>query len=370
MAADLGEIAERLFQGIMAPLVLGGPLRPGHAIGARAAFALGQGEQRPTLPDLEARVYLGRVRRARALAPVDTVGAVTPAEWRLAAMLHDLLQVANPAFDSALRRSAASRILEVAHEGIEGIPPPAHVREALERHSLFARVLEITRTDTAVSWWIGSRTYLGADPPARLRAWPDLRRVTVVATPHPLLEVAPLAVDRHRLADALTRWLARTPLTDFATCSRAAPPFAWADASIAFVATYPGRTLALRALARLPAADADAALGRATRDLLALRPGAAAPVLALLADRALAEAQGHVETTRAELATPTRPEIALARGLGAAEALRRLEASGRDLPAQEYERITAALREAARARAAAQAVSMLTEGLRSSHELK
>ena len=41
MATRLDAIAERLFAGVMAPLVLGGAIRPGHAIGARAALALG-----------------------------------------------------------------------------------------------------------------------------------------------------------------------------------------------------------------------------------------------------------------------------------------------------------------------------------------
>jgi hypothetical protein len=41
MATDLGPIARRLFEHVMAPLALGGPMQPGHAIGARVALALG-----------------------------------------------------------------------------------------------------------------------------------------------------------------------------------------------------------------------------------------------------------------------------------------------------------------------------------------
>ena len=177
MSADLGEIAQKLFEGVMAPLVLGGTIEPGHAIGARTALALGEGERRPTDPDLEGHVQLGRVRRARRLAPIDRLPPATPSEWALAAALHDVLQAANPTFDAALRRSAAVRILELARETIDRVPEPANVHEALARHSWFARVLDVARTDTSVSWWIGSRTYLGVDPPRRLQAWPELRRV-------------------------------------------------------------------------------------------------------------------------------------------------------------------------------------------------
>lgn len=358
MAVDLGMIAEQLFTGVMAPLVLGGPLRPGHAIGARAALALGHGERTSIDPDLESRVQVARVRRARRLAPVDTLAPATPAEWAMAATLHDLTQAANPIFDAALRRSSAVRILEIARAGIERVPEPRDVREALARHAWFARVLDVARTDTAVSWWVGSRTFLGVDPPARLTAWRDLRRVNVVATPHPLLEVAPLAVDRMKLADAMARFLTRTPLTEIATCTRPAPAFTWGDAALALVATRAGRTLAVRALARLPASEVDAALGRATRDLLATRPATAAAAVAVLAERALADAQGRREGERAPAAGST-PEIAFARGVGAAAALARVDAEPRLWPDEERRRIEAALRTAALASAAREASLLL-----------
>ena len=165
MAVDLGAVAQQLFEGVMAPLVLGGPVRPGHAIGARVALALGEGERTTIDSDLEHDVQHARVRRARRLAPIDTLPSATQAEWALAAALHDLLQAANPTFDAALRRSSAVRILELAREAIERVPEPANVREALSRHTWFARVLDVARTDTTVSWWVGSA-----------RTWASTRR--------------------------------------------------------------------------------------------------------------------------------------------------------------------------------------------------
>ena len=41
---NAARIAERLFQSTLAPLVLGGTVAPGHAIGAQAAWALGGGD--------------------------------------------------------------------------------------------------------------------------------------------------------------------------------------------------------------------------------------------------------------------------------------------------------------------------------------
>jgi len=360
MAADLGAIADGLFEGVMAPLVLGGALQPVHAIGARSALALGDGDRRTTNVDLEAHVQLGRVRRARRLVAIDSVERATPAEWALAAALNDVLQAANPTFDAALRRGSAVRILAIARETLDRVPPPTDVREALSRHTWLGRVLDVARTDTVVSWWVGKRTYLGVDPPARLSAWPELRRVNVVATPRALLDLGPLAVDRDLLTEAVALLLARTPLTELAACTRVAPKLVWHAATLGLVATPAGRTLALRAMARLPADDVDAALGRATHELLGARPDDAGPALALLAERALAVAAAgreRQEAARAAEGTRDRPEIAFARALGAVVALRLLD--GLAWPEPQRRAVSAALVEAARTPAGMEGARML-----------
>jgi hypothetical protein len=358
MAADLGAIAQRLFEGVMAPLVLGGPIVPGHAIGARAALALGEGERTTIDPDLEARVQQARVRRARRLAPVDRLPPATRADWALAAALHDMAQSASPSFDGVLRRSYAVRILALVRETLDRVPPPSTVHEALARHTWLARVLDVARTDTVVSWWTGSRTFLGIDPSRRLQAWPELRRVNVAATHHALVDVAPIAVDRGTLVDTMAQLLARTPLTEIATCTRASPPFSWGAASLALVTTRPGRTLAIRALARLTAVDVDAVLGRATRELLSARREAAAPAVTLLAERALAQAQSHEDRPPGGSAGAP-AEVAFARGLGAAAATFLLEDPGATWPEAERRRLLAALEPVARSPAAVEATAML-----------
>jgi hypothetical protein len=354
LAADLREIASRLFEGVMAPLVLGGALRAGHAIGAKAALALG-GEGTVDVLDatLLDRVQTARVRRARRLTPVDAVDLPSPAEWTIAAALHDVLQSANPTLDAALRRGSAVRILELAHQTLERVPPPMHTGEALSRHTWLARVLDLARNDTSVSWWTGSRTFRGVSPPGRLTAWPQLRRVHVVTTPRPLLELEPLAVDREKLATTVSLLLARTPLTDLASCARTAPAFVWSETTLALVATRAGRTLALRALAQAPASPVDVALGRATRELLTHQRSQATPAIALLAERTLALAQ----TAPGSLGG--RPDGAFARGLGAAAALRMLRAAESEWPEAERRRLITILESAGRTDAVREAAAML-----------
>jgi hypothetical protein len=344
VTTNVQAVAARLFAGVMAPLVLGGAMRPGRAIGARAALALGEVSSPPVDSDLAARVQDARVRSARTLVPIDQLAAPTAAEWALGAALHDLVLSANPAFDMALRRGAAVRILELAAATIDHIPAPATVLEALARHSWLARVLDIARTDTAVSFWVGTRSFLGVDPPRRLQAWPDLRRVSIARTRQPILGLTPLAFERERFVEVMAKLLARTPLTEFSTCTRGAPAFVWSDTTLALVSTLAGRRLALRALARLPAAEVDAALSRATRDAFAQKRASARSAIALLADRAIALAQDPVAGAYPASWTA---EASFARGLGAAAASRALSASGSPWPEAERQRLIEALEPAA-----------------------
>jgi hypothetical protein len=319
---NLDATAARLFADVMAPLVLTGSIRPGHAIGPRAALGLGDGRI-PQDRELGDRVAAARVRRARRLVPVDTLPAPSGADWALAGAFHDILQAANPMFDAPLRRGSAARILDLAMTTIEHVPSPASVHDALSRHTWLARAPDVTRTDTDVAWWAGSHEFRGVDPPERLKAWPRLRRVSVVRKAHGLLELAPLAVDRGRLAAAVAALLTRTPLTDLATCTRATPAFAWHGSALGIVATGAGRSLALRSLARLEQAGVDAALGRATGELLAGSDrNLAMPAVSLLADRALLRLE---ERLAADGRPPVRATLAYALG---AIAARRALASG------------------------------------------
>jgi hypothetical protein len=318
VATNLVAVANRLFDDFLAPLVLGGEVRPGRPIGARAALALGR-NQTPIDMDRVAHVELARTRTARRLVPVDRAERATEAEWALAAALHDLVQTAHPGFDAVFRRGGPPRLLDLVNLTLERVPSPSSLGEALARHTWFARMFEMVRIDTVVHWWVGSRTFLGVEPPPRLSAWPELRRVHVDKSPRSIMDLpgAGAAVDLRRFSDALTRFLAKTPLTDLATCHRTAPAFVWSRESLGLVGTDAGRTLAARALflsldgsstdgpSPLPSdrgqsqralrglhnAAIDAGLGRATRALVSARAWRAAAIaLDLLAERALSEA--------------------------------------------------------------------------------
>lgn len=236
---------------VLAPLVLGGAVLPVRPFGPSLAVRIG-GTREVIDADLRSRLDVARVRRARVVAPVDVLPDVSAAELALVAALNDLLQATNHEIGGRFTVSRYGRLLAGVVETCENVAAPDSVMSALARHATFARVLELTRTDTMVSWWTGRASFRGQAPPPRLLAWKSLRRVHVDEQKIALVEMCQgfAGADEARFCDALAVWLTRSPLTDIGTLTRRAPPFAWSSSTLSLISATPGRTLAWRLLAR------------------------------------------------------------------------------------------------------------------------
>ncbi|HEY4117125.1 MAG TPA: hypothetical protein VGM56_04695 [Byssovorax sp.] len=268
MSDELAERFEELAEHVLGPLVLGGELHLTRPFGATLALKFAKGRE---LANLELRLALdvARVRRARLLAPVDTVKPVDASSFALVAALNDLLQATNHELAGPLTRGRHRRLVANVVAVCERVPPPRDVGSALARHATFARTLDVVRTDSTVAWWTGSARFRGQPAPPRLLAWPSLRQVTVDSRKVTLGSMAAgigaLSADEFEAALAL--WLTRSPLTDIATATRATPQFAWSASTLALIAVAPGRSLAYRAMARQPGPAAMAVLARAAKGI-------------------------------------------------------------------------------------------------------
>ena len=267
MAEELDERVAQLASSVLGPLVLGGQLEPVRPFGARLALSIGDHALADL--DLRSRIDVARVRRARLVAPVDTLPDLGAAEWALVAALNDLIQVTNHELASRLTRGRHVRLLGNVRELCELVPAPRDVRSALARHATFAAVLDLTRTDTMVRWWTGRATFRGQPPAARLLTWKELRRVHVDKRSVRFGDMCEgLEVVRaDEFTDVLGMWLTRSPLTDLATATRKKPVFGWSASTLSLIATVPGRTLAWRVLTRQPTALVAPMLDRATREI-------------------------------------------------------------------------------------------------------
>lgn len=263
-------LADRLFTTFLAPLVLGGPMTLGRPVGHKRAFCMGP-ELRPIDMHAWSQVGLTRVRIARQFAPVDALPEVTPLEWALTAALHDLTQATHPTLAQSFSGKRAKQLLGLTERTLTLVPTCRHAGEALERHTLFARLFEIARTTTKVSWWTGSATFIGEDPPKRLLAWPGVRNVQVFKDPVPLGRLLADSKLTEPAEPCLRLFLQRTPLTDWLTMSRQWPRFDFDVHNLGLASTIAGRKLVLRALRTLPQDELDVVIGRAFRPLVEQR---------------------------------------------------------------------------------------------------
>jgi hypothetical protein len=177
-------MARRFVAEFLLPLVRGGTLRVGRPLGPRAVARVtelvARASRDPTDDEAETIAMLAAGRRAVAgrHLPAGVAPPLDEVTVRLGAALHDLLALAHPdlAGPGIARRQEqiALAALELASVG-----SPSSAREAVNRHSLLARIPEIVRVDRTVRFWLGHRTFVGRTPPGRIMALPSLRRVRV-----------------------------------------------------------------------------------------------------------------------------------------------------------------------------------------------
>jgi hypothetical protein len=114
-----------------------------------------------------------------------------------------------------------------------------------------AQLLGDLRIDTTVSWWVGSELFQGRRPPARLTAWPELRRVRRHQEQVRLVDMPPPdAPWRTTWLECMAKLYSASPLTDLSQVDRAQPAFRWTGGLCGFTRNPVGRRLALRAVGR------------------------------------------------------------------------------------------------------------------------
>ena len=212
----------RFISDFLLPLVRGGAVSIARPLGPTAIGALLR-----DLPifDAEAVVALARYRR---LAAARCIPSVKPppldeASLRLGAALHNLLALGHPDLAGPRAPRRLERISSVATE-LASLGPPSTVDEAVKRHSLLARLPDITRVDRTVHFWLGRQAFVGRTPPRRVTALPGLRRVRIDQTKRGWLREIGIPVVGRRAFLALN---VASPLGEALDPLRLDPPLAW-----------------------------------------------------------------------------------------------------------------------------------------------
>jgi len=186
-------VGRRFVSDFLLPLVRGGTLAIDRPLSRKTVEALARAHGRgvaglrrvgPHTPDpieTEAAEALARARHdvLLPLVPHAPAPGMDEDTWRLGGAVHDLLALAHPAIATGVGSDA--RVERVAAEAaaLASLGPPATLGVLLARHSLLARLPEVVRLDRTVHYWLGKKTFVGRQPPARLLALPRVRNVKV-----------------------------------------------------------------------------------------------------------------------------------------------------------------------------------------------
>jgi hypothetical protein len=218
-------MARAFVSSFLVPLVRGGRLHVGRPLGTRDVerlSRLGLERHGPAGDGVEA-LAAGRLAAASRFLRDAAPPPLDETTLRLGAAVHDLLVLVHPGLEGPRVARRQERIAATAH-ALASVGPPRTSVEAVNRHSLLARLPEIARTDSTVTFWLGRQTFVGRVPPARVTALPALRRVRVDAVRRSWLrEIGVPAVAR----DAVLALGVASPLGEALDPLRLEPPLCW-----------------------------------------------------------------------------------------------------------------------------------------------
>lgn len=206
--AKLQELYEEFVREFLHPLLAGGTARPTQVLPAHAHEAFSA--WRPSDSHLEADILAGLHDVAAHVAQLE--GAVPfpdPGGTALAMAASNLLYVTDPEIHSFPARGAIPKVVAFADELIEKVDVPRTRGEALVRHALLMRFLELQRIDTVVHTWAQIISYFGRQPPKSITSMPKLRAVREEKIRRRAVDL----VDEYTFAAQLRALVSRSPVT-------------------------------------------------------------------------------------------------------------------------------------------------------------
>lgn len=161
-------------ESFLLPLVAGGVAHVGAPLGLAGLARL---RALKVDPGLAAEVFAARSAVASELLYDPIPPQLDLPSLRLAIAVHDLLFLFHPGAAGLAVRG--KRIAEVARfaAALAALPATTDDDMLVARHTILHLVPGLGRTDVRVSFWAGRREFHGEEPPRRLTAWPNMRRV-------------------------------------------------------------------------------------------------------------------------------------------------------------------------------------------------
>lgn len=163
-------------------------------------------------PDVEQTLLEGLHAAAGELVPTDHLRFPERGAMAIAMAAHDLYWLTDPTHDRAFARGARTRVLAFVDALIDAVPLPRSREEAIVRHVILDRLLELEREDTVVKNWAYTYRFYGRPPAANVVAMPKLRFVRQQHTRKGLVELCDADTEL-RLGARLRSLISRSPVT-------------------------------------------------------------------------------------------------------------------------------------------------------------
>lgn len=163
-------------------------------------------------PEVEQTMLEGLHAAAGELMPTDHLRFPERGAMAIAMAAHDLFWLTDPAHDRAFARGARTKVLTFVDALIDAVPIPRSREEAIVRHVILERLLELEREDTVVKNWAYTYRFFGRPPAANVVAMPKLRFVRQQHTRKGLVDLC--AADTELgLPARLRSLISRSPVT-------------------------------------------------------------------------------------------------------------------------------------------------------------
>ena len=202
---------EELVSDFLGPLLSGGTVQATRALppGVLEFFSLA----RPADLAIEGALLEALARQGAELAPVELVELAERGLMAVAIAVHDLFGLTDPQLDRAFARDSRDTVIGWVHALIDSIGVPLTRSEAIGRHVVLERALQLERVDTVVKNWAYTYRFYGRPPPANVVAMPRLRFVREETTHRRLLDLVMTEAEGIDLAGPLRALIARSPIT-------------------------------------------------------------------------------------------------------------------------------------------------------------
>ncbi|MFT5353507.1 MAG: hypothetical protein ACI9KE_000705 [Polyangiales bacterium] len=284
MARELQELFDEFAKDFMAPLLQGGETQAVRVMPPHVLENFGHGAFSDT--DVELQIREGLSDAVADLATSSVMPFPEPNAMAVVLAGHNLIALTDPKLDRRFARGSRSKVLVWADEIIDSIGAPTTRGEALTRHALLSRLLDLTREDTILRSWAYTYRFHGRAPTVKpVPPFDFLDKKTSRVTMRRLLR----AQDEPIVA-ATNRLIARSPITLLLE-HKDIPDMRFGEAVVSVLSDPGLRQGIIQSIVRSGTQHVAAPFGRALRHFAAMDPPGEyiLPVVAFLAELQILE---------------------------------------------------------------------------------